>query len=326
MNVSKRITTRRIAAAIGVAAIAASTFAAVSAHGAEQGRIAAAEAVQSAQYRVKAVQIETDYLTGEKANIEKQLAAAGEVLAKRQEFAKAVERVKKVSDSAVGKVVTAEWLGKVKDAQGKVITITDDPAKVTELTGVVVKQAEAIEKAVADYDAEQKRLAEERAAKERAAAQRTQSTGTGGNGSSRVTPPTASSNGGGGCGGDHIARGRAVLNSIGGSWVRLESFDGSCSGQNVQGCAYPGVIKLRPDTAGLGNARFNWIIVHEYAHQIQFNNWNAITSHPTYHSMFGGNIELLANCMASAWGYTAHGHYCSPAMINAARPVWNGGF
>lgn len=236
------------------------------------------------------------------------------VLAEREGFTAAVARVRDAAAAAAGKVAVDEQVAQVQALGERMLAVTDDPAAVTALTAEVVAVAEGIEQQVAAYDE----------------AQRPQSTGTwssrgSGGASSAGSAPAGSAPAGGG-GGAAISRARPILDSLGGSWVQLGLFDGYCSGVYTTGCSTSGLIQIRPDTVGLGDAKFRWLIVHEFSHQVQLTNWNAITSHPTYYALFGGNIELLSNCMASAWGATAHGHSCSPQMIEEASYVWNGSF
>lgn len=236
------------------------------------------------------------------------------VLAEREGFTAAVARVRDAAAAAAGKVAVDEQVAQVQALGERMLAVTDDPAAVTALTAEVVAVAEGIEQQVAAYDE----------------AQRPQSTGTwssrGPGGASSTGAASAGSAPVGGGGGDAISRARPILDSLGGSWVQLGLFDGYCSGVYTTGCSTSGLIQLRPDTVGLGDAKFRWLIVHEFSHQVQLTNWNGITSHPTYDALFGGNIELLSNCMASAWGATAHGHSCSPQMIEEASYVWNGSF
>lgn len=291
----------------------------IAAFSAEQEYKSAARAHEQAEADLESATENESALKGGVDKAEAELATLQAVLAERGNFSAQLERVRQGAATAVGKVDTAQWLERVIALQDEVVTIETDPARVAELTAQVSAEADGIEKAVADYDAEQKRQAEARSS--------SRSGGGGGGSSSSEGGSPAAVGGGGGSAGDAVSRARSVLAGLGGSWVQVESYDGACGSKTAMACAHSdGVISIRPDAAGLGSGQFNWMIVHEYAHQVQFQNWTGITSHSKYHDLFGGDMELLANCMASARGYTYGGRNCSQQMVDEAGAVWGGGF
>lgn len=64
-----------------------------------------------------------------------------------------------------------------------------------------------------------------------------------------------------------------------------------------------GYIKYRADVAGWSESRLNWAMAHELAHIFQFQVWGALNSSSSYFSLFSGDPEFLANCMALVRGY-----------------------
>jgi len=65
-------------------------------------------------------------------------------------------------------------------------------------------------------------------------------------------------------------------------------------------------------------------MAHELAHQYQFQVWDTLMSSPTYASLYGSNIELLANCMTRARNYNGGGHYCTSEQKEWANNIWYG--
>lgn len=124
-----------------------------------------------------------------------------------------------------------------------------------------------------------------------------------------------------GMSGDYVERARSILNSIGGSWVNLIGYDGTCAGRFATGCAIPGTIKIHSSWDEMDGFRKTWAIWHEYAHQFHFNNWNAVNNSGTYQSLFHSNPETLANCMAGVKGYAVI--HCSAEQNDYAWRIWN---
>lgn len=124
-----------------------------------------------------------------------------------------------------------------------------------------------------------------------------------------------------GMSGDYVERARSILNSIGGNWVNLIGYDGTCGGKFAVGCAVPGTIKIHSSWDEMDGFRKNWAIWHEYAHQFHFNNWDAVNNSSIYQSIFYGNPETLANCMAGVKGYAVT--YCSAEQKDYAWRIWN---
>lgn len=124
---------------------------------------------------------------------------------------------------------------------------------------------------------------------------------------------------------DWLADMRARLDAVGGASVPLQAFDGNCDGVTSIACSrWEGRIDVAPSIASWSPARKNTVMAHELAHQYQFRVMDQIEASPGYRSLFGGSIELLANCMASAKGYTAHGGSCNQAQLDWARSIWSG--
>jgi len=122
-----------------------------------------------------------------------------------------------------------------------------------------------------------------------------------------------------------FTRARAFLDAVGGEGVYLATYGGNCGGKIAVACNVgDGSIRVASSFQNQSYDRKVWTMTHELAHTFQRKVWDAIHASGTYQSMFGSNIELLANCMASARGATAHGHTCTPAMVKWAANIWNG--
>lgn len=213
--------------------------------------------------------------------------------------------------AAAGKVDTTAQRDSIHLLQDAVQLERTDPATVIEATNTVVATTTVVTNAVAAYDAEQRRLEEERA---RAASR------SSGSRSGAATGPRLASTG------SAYDRVRAALDRVGGGGVPLEQYDGACGSVQAAACALPsGVIRFTPGLAGWSEGRLHWAMAHELAHIRQFGIWGSIMNSAGYSSLFGGNIELLANCMAAQRGYGSANVSCSGAQLQWAGAIWTGG-
>jgi len=117
---------------------------------------------------------------------------------------------------------------------------------------------------------------------------------------------------------------RAVLDRVGGAHVRLEEAAGACGGAAATACASPGVIRFTPGLATWSDGRLHWAMTHELAHVYQFTVWGELVASGGYSSLFGGNIELLANCMAAQRGHPSANVSCSGPQLQWAGAIWGG--
>lgn len=118
---------------------------------------------------------------------------------------------------------------------------------------------------------------------------------------------------------------RSILNKVGGSHITLKEYDGNCGGVNAPACSFSnGWIGVTSALAPRSYSYKVWVMTHELAHHYQFTMMTRIKASATYQSMFGSNIELLANCMAYAHGSPRYGHTCSTAQVNWSASIWRG--
>ncbi|KIA73455.1 hypothetical protein ANMWB30_23820 [Arthrobacter sp. MWB30] len=112
-----------------------------------------------------------------------------------------------------------------------------------------------------------------------------------------------------------LAKYRAILNAVGGANIRLEWQPGATASSWSSGVIY------------IGENIFGdpyWAMRHELAHQYIFRvNQNTVIASPAFQSLFGGNIEILTNCIATVMG-SSDGTPCGPDRINYARAILNG--
>lgn len=205
---------------------------------------------------------------------ERDTADRAAVLALRPAFVAEVTTLAAAIDGAKGKIDTTTQREAAIAAQQSVLGAYDDPDTVTAATAAVHALTISIGEGVAAWQA----------------AQAVQSAGPGGPAWSESGP-------------DGYARVRAALDRVGGGGVGLYE-SASCAGGSAPACANSaGYIKYRADVAGWSEGRLLWAMAHELAHIHQFRVWGAMTSSGAYHSMFGGDPEFLANCMAVVRGY-----------------------
>ncbi|KKX99372.1 hypothetical protein [Microbacterium sp. Ag1] len=213
----------------------------------------------------------TDYLDGAVDRAEQDTAQRAAVLAQRPAFLAEVQALTVALKGAEGRVGTAAHRAAALSAQQTVAAEKENPDTVAAATATVHALTEKVGTEVASWQA-------------------AQSSGPGG-------PAWSSS------GPDGYARVRAALDLVGGGGVGLYE-SSSCAGGNAPACANSnGYIKYRADIANWGAGRLNWAMAHELAHIYQFRVWGSLTSSGAYGSLFGGDPEFLANCMAVVRGY-----------------------
>ena len=72
------------------------------------------------------------------------------------------------------------------------------------------------------------------------------------------------------------------------------------------------------------------IMMHEYAHTVQLNNYDALSANETFIKLFNKDLELHADCMAtSVIGesyFSTYNNTCSKEQLAAALGAWTGKF
>ncbi|WP_439591091.1 hypothetical protein [Microbacterium sp.] len=221
------------------------------------------------------------------------------VLDRRADFVTSLAEVTQAFAAAKGKVDVSAARAAVLAAQSTVREERTDAAAVVAAVAEVDAITVSVSQAVVAYDAEQARLA--------AAA------GVGASRSDAALPAGA------------YQRVRAALDRVGGGGVPLQQFDGACGGGTAAACASSsGVISFTAGLGGWSDARIHWAMAHELAHIHQFRVWGSLQSSGTYAALYGGNIELLANCMAAQRGYPSGSVSCSGPQIDFGAAIWSG--
>lgn len=255
-------------------------------------------------------------LTAHAAELDAVISTRRAVLAEREKFTASVAAASAALTSADGKVDVASQKERVIAAQNAVVGQLEDAELVAAQTAEVDRVAAEVTELVRAHD---ERLAEE-ARRKAAASNPGRSTGGSSNATLNGGPVSTG-------GGDWLGEMRSRLNNVGGGHVQLFEFDGNCGGTRAPACAYQFKgIGVNSSITGLSDSRKNWAMVHELAHMYQFNVWSTLVNSASYQNLFGGNIELLANCMASAKGYTNHGHngQCTAERLDYGRSIWAG--
>lgn len=237
----------------------------------EADRAAAIDELRALTQSERSAQMRTDRLTGLIEIAEGDIADRAAVLDVRPAFVAELSGLQTALTSAEGKVDTAAHRAAVQSAQQAVLAERSDPAVVVAATATVHALIDKVGQDVSVWEA-------------------AQYAAPGG-------PAWSSS------GPDGYARVRAALDTVGGGGVGLYE-SSSCAGGSAAACANSnGYIKYRADIAQWSSARLNWAMAHELAHIYQFRVWGALTGSDAYQSMFGGDPEFLANCMAVVRGY-----------------------
>lgn len=127
---------------------------------------------------------------------------------------------------------------------------------------------------------------------------------------------------------DHPAR--RALDAVGGTDIKLGAAPLVCGREDSMACAYPtGVILMVEEYANENYEFYYPVMMHEYAHQVQFKYNQELYYAPKYEQLFAGDVEWLADCMAASKipGYSSNYHYeCSEAQKEYGAGVWKGLF
>jgi hypothetical protein len=127
---------------------------------------------------------------------------------------------------------------------------------------------------------------------------------------------------------DHPAR--KALDAVGGANILLGAAPVVCGFDNSLACAYPsGVILLAEEFTNEDYDYYYGVMMHEYAHQIQFKYREDLEYSEQYDVLFGKDIEWLADCMAAAKipGYSSNYQYkCSASQVTYGAKAWQGVF
>ncbi|KQQ65426.1 hypothetical protein ASF63_14585 [Microbacterium sp. Leaf320] len=237
----------------------------------DEDRAAAIAELQALSQSTRTAQMRTDHLEGAIDLAEKDTASRAAVLEVRPAFVEGIAALGAAMAGAEGKVDTAAHRASALSAQQTVLAEREDPATVVAATATVHALIDKLGEDVTTWEA-------------------VQYAAPGG-------PAWSSS------GPDGYARVRAALDAVGGGGVGLYE-SSSCAGGTAPACANSnGYIKYRADISDWSSDRLKWAMAHELAHIYQFKVWGALTSSGSYQSMFGGDPEFLANCMAVVRGF-----------------------
>lgn len=294
-----------VGAALAVAAAAFFGFQAADANGRlsalENAQATSSADLEAAEERI----LELEKTVAERdATIEKQ----DEKLTSREGFIAVVQSAAPLIEEAMNKVDTSGLIRVVDIQQNRVEAEGADLAVVADATVQVQDAIGALRAVLDEYNAS----ASEREQMEQSLSRDEPS-----------TPSDASDT--------VLAGARAALDAAGGTWVGLGRSDVVCGLPAAIACAHSdGTVMVANRVAG--NNRDYWLgpMAHEYAHQIQFKNWEGLLASPTLASLFSADVpgmERLADCMAVILVSSWSGPYqpqCNPEQLAFAQRVWTG--
>jgi hypothetical protein len=285
-RVIRRIVSVAVVAAVLLAGGAVSRAAALDA---ERAQVIAE--LQSLSQATRTALARTDHLEGSISIAEKESTERAAVLEVRPAFLAEIIAFDAAIARADGTLDTAAHRAAVLSAQQTVLAERRDPATVVAATATVHALTDRVGDEIATWQAAQ---------------------------SAAPTGPAWASSGP-----DGYARVRAALDRVGGQGVGLYE-SASCAGGTAPACANSyGYIKYRSDVTEWSTDRLEWAMAHELAHIHQFRVWGALTSSDAYQSMFGGDPEFLANCMAVVRGFPGS-IGCDADQQRWASGIWVG--
>ena len=123
---------------------------------------------------------------------------------------------------------------------------------------------------------------------------------------------------------------RQALDAVGGTDIKLGAAPEVCGRGDSMACAYPsGVVLIVEDYANENYDFYYPIMMHEYAHQIQFKYGQELDYSQKYEQLFNMDKEWLADCMAASKipGYSSNYQYqCSQEQKEYGADAWKGLF
>lgn len=124
---------------------------------------------------------------------------------------------------------------------------------------------------------------------------------------------------------------RTALDQIGGPHIKLGSAPEVCETDTAIACAYPsGVILMKTEYLELDDNVLYSVLLHEFAHQIQFAHWNQMNASGGFYSLFDEDVEWMADCMAQSQGsyvtFSDHKKQCSEEQVDYGARAWTGDF
>lgn len=216
-----------------------------------------------------------------------------EIVANRSSFSKAYDDFKGALAAADGYFNTDDWLKQGNASFDIAMTEKVDPVKI-----VVEKEKldSLTESIFADVDEYKRELT----AKEKA---RSEGEGT-------------------------VAR--EAMNAIDPS-IKLTVVENACEREDVMACVTSFNPRNVQVTAQYSDANYDlWysIMMHEYAHVYQFENYSDFTGSKTVKNLFNSDPELHADCMAESRigeGYfSTYENSCTDEQLEAAAEAWDG--
>lgn len=126
---------------------------------------------------------------------------------------------------------------------------------------------------------------------------------------------------------------RLALNAVGGEDIKLGSAKTVC-GKPIDeaiACAYAPfkVVLIVEEDLEKSYDYFYGIMMHEYAHQVQFSNLKSLESSEAYKILFDADLEWLADCMSVAkiQNYRSGYEYsCTSEQLVYSKKAWSGDF
>lgn len=125
---------------------------------------------------------------------------------------------------------------------------------------------------------------------------------------------------------------RRALDDVGGGAFRLSTADVVCESSTAVGCAgRDGTITIAHRVLGRGYGYLYQLMMHEYAHQVQFASEDRMKASPRYQALFVLDgvdpIEAAADCMAQArteMPDVGYEYGCSPEQLAWGQGAWQG--
>lgn len=126
---------------------------------------------------------------------------------------------------------------------------------------------------------------------------------------------------------------RKAIDAITNGEVTMSVVEDACGMEGAMACvssANPKHVQISSKYLNYSYEIWYMVMMHEYAHTIQFLDYESWKNSERIKTLFNSDGELHADCMARAQigeSYvSSYGHTCTPEQITAGKEAWEGNF
>lgn len=115
--------------------------------------------------------------------------------------------------------------------------------------------------------------------------------------------------------------------------ITMSVVSSPCNSSTAVACvssAKPNHIQVSENYLHYSYELWYMIMMHEYAHTVQLNNYDALSKNESFIKLFNKDLELHADCMAASMigetYFSTYNNKCSTEQLSSALTAWSGKF